>query len=237
MNFGINPRMLLVPMQPTKWSVCPPHYLLICIFLIGLYGSQTFETKFLGITPDNPLMVHVIKSDLTHNLSQINTSLALEVSRTVVDEIGPCADWTEINVSQKLVRIVAIVSGSVFLGPELCRRKEYLHASIDFTVDMFIAIAALKRWPEPFRVAAKYWIPQLKTVNQHRRRVHEFLVPVLQERRVLRGNCEEPPKDMLQWLLDKSDKFNVRTDEELAETQLILGTAAIHATTMTATQM
>ncbi|KAF6233972.1 hypothetical protein HO173_007802 [Letharia columbiana] len=200
-------------------------------------NEMTFETKLLGITPDNPLMVHVVKSDLTHNLSQINASLALEVSRTVSDEVGLCEDWTEINISQKLLKIVAIVSGHVFLGPDLCRREEYLHASIDFTVDLFTAIAALKRWPKSLRFAAKYWIPQLKTVNEHRRRVHEFLVPILRERRALRAKGEEPPKDMLQWLLDKSDQFNVRTDEELAETQLILGMAAIHTTTMTATQI
>lgn len=182
-------------------------------------------------------MVHVVRSDLTHNLSQINASLALEVSRTVSDEFGHCEDWMEINVSQKLLRIVAIVSGRVFLGPDLCRREEYLHASIDFTVDLFIAIAALKRWPGPLRIVAKYWIPQVKTVSEHRRRVHEFLVPILRQRRALRAERKETPEDMLQWLLAKSDKFNVRTDEELAETQLILGMAAIHTTTMTATQM
>ena len=182
-------------------------------------------------------MVHVIKSDLTHNLPQINASLAVEVSRTVSDEIGPCEDWTEINISQKLLKIVSIVSGHVFLGPDLCRREEYLHASINFTVNLFSALTALKRWPKPLRIIAKNWIPQLKTVYEQRRQMHEFLVPIIRERRALRAKGEEPSKDMLQWLLDKSDKFKVRTDEELAETQLILGMAAIHTTTMAATQM
>lgn len=182
-------------------------------------------------------MVHVVRSDLTHNLSLINPSLADAVSQTVSDEIGTCKDWTEINISQKLLKIVAIVSGYVFLGPDLCRREEYLHASIDFTVDLFMAIAALKRQPESLRFIAKYWIPQIKTVDEHRRRVHNFLKPILRERRALQSKGAETPKDMLQWLLDKSGQFNIRTDEQLAETQLILGMAATHTTTMTATQM
>lgn len=191
----------------------------------------------LGISADGPLIAHVVRSDLTNKLPEINPSLALEVSRTVSDEIGHCEDWMEINISQKLLKIVAIVSGHIFLGPDLCRRKEYLHASINFTVDLFTAIAALKRWPGPLRFAAKYWIPQVKTVKEHQRRVHDFLVPILQQRRALRANGKEPPQDLLEWLLDKSDKFNVRTDDELAQAQLILGMAAIHTTTMTATQM
>ncbi|RYP61968.1 hypothetical protein DL770_009669 [Monosporascus sp. CRB-9-2] len=200
-------------------------------------NEQTFETKHVGIIPDNPLMVHVLKSDLTQNLPRINETLTLAVARTVPDVIGACEDWRGVKIYQSLLQIVAIVSGHVFLGPDLCRRKEYLHASIHFTVDLFIAIAALKRWPKPLRIFAKYWIPQLKTVNEHRQRAREFLVPVIQDRKALQAKGEKKPEDMLQWLLDKSDKFNVRTDEELAEIQLILGMAAIHTTTMTATQI
>lgn len=182
-------------------------------------------------------MVHVVKSDHIRNLSQINPSLAYAVSQTVSDEVGTCNGWTEINISQKLLRIVAIVSGHVFLGPDLCRRDEYLHASIDFTVDFFMAIAALKRCPKALSFVSEYWIPQCKTVNEHRRRVYDFLKPIFLERRALQSSGAEPPKDMLQWLLNKSDRFNVRTDEQLAETQLILGMAAIHTTTMIITQM
>ena len=107
-------------------------------------------------------MVHVVKSDLTHNLSQVNASLADAVSRTISEEISSCEEWTEINVSQKLLKVIAIVSGHVFLGPELYQREEYLHASIDFTMDLFIVIGALKRWPKPLRFVAKYAIPQIK---------------------------------------------------------------------------
>ncbi|RYP72846.1 hypothetical protein DL769_004361 [Monosporascus sp. CRB-8-3] len=181
-------------------------------------------------------MVHVVKSDLTQKLGRINETLAPVVARTVADEIGPCKDWKEVNIYHSLLQIVAIVSGHVFLGPELCRREEYLRASIDFTVDLFVAIAALKRWPKRLRFLAKYWVPQLNTVYEHRRRAHDFLVPIIRRRRTIAKN-EEKPEDMLQWLLEKSEKFNLRGDEELAETQLILGMAAIHTTTIAATQI
>ena len=180
-------------------------------------------------------MVHAVKSDLTQPVP----SERLASGRSFGNHIRrdrPCEEWTEIQTSQKLLKVVATVSGHVFLGSELCRREEYLDASIDFAMDLFIAIGALKRWPKPLRFVAKYWIPQIRKANQHRRRVHEFLIPVLRERRARQAKGSKPPNDMLQWLLQKSNQFSVRTDEQLAETQLILGMAAIHTTIMAATQ-
>lgn len=141
-------------------------------------------------------------------------------------------------INQRLLRIVAIVSGHIFLGPELCRREEYLHASIDFTVDVFAAVRALKRWPKILRpVAARFFTPQLDRVKDHRVKAKEFLVPIIQQRKAMMKQGAEMPDDMLQWMLDKSDSHNVKDDAEMAFMQLTLSMAAIHTTSMTATHM
>ena len=142
-------------------------------------------------------MVHVAKLNLTHNLSHLCASLAFEVSRTVSDGIWWGGEAkTEINISQKLLKIVAIVSGHVFLGPDLCRQEEYPHAIINLTSNLFIPIAAVKSWLKLFAHRPKYWIPQIKTVNEHRPDMQQSLIPVLRETRALRAKGEEPPKDM-----------------------------------------
>ncbi|KFA71274.1 hypothetical protein S40288_08485 [Stachybotrys chartarum IBT 40288] len=207
------------------------------IVSVNAANEQTFEGKHVGISPDNPLMVHVVKGDLTQSLPRLVQRLSNAVNDAIVDGIGPCDDWKEVNIHQSLLRIVAVVSGNIFLGPELSKREDYLHSSINFTTDLFIAIAALKRWPTYLRSWAKFWVPQLKTVDEHRRRVRDFLVPVIRERRKLQESGDEEPDDILTWLLEKSKQFELTTDEELAETLLVLGMAAIHTTTMAATHM
>ena len=145
-------------------------------------------------------------------------------------------------INQKLLRIVAIVSGHIFLGPELCRREEYIDASINFTINVFSAIRALKKWPKIIRPIAQYFIPELRYLRAYKEKSKQFLIPIIQERRALMQRSKDIPKDMpddlLQWMLNKSDKhYDVQGDAEMAYMQLILSMAAIHTTSMTATNM
>jgi cytochrome P450 len=135
-----------------------------------------------------------------------------------------------VPIYQKLLQIVAIVSGHIFLGPELCRRPEYLHASINYTVDLFIAVRKLKAWNEWLRPIGQYFVPELSKITEHRQKAQDFLIPIIQERRAAFKKGEEEPDDMLQWMIAKAEEQNI-TDVALAETQLTLSLAAIHTTT------
>lgn len=184
-------------------------------------------------------MVHVIKSDLTHNLPKVTETLWNQVVRTVPAILGGSEEeWSPMVVYGQMLRVVAILSGSIFIGPDLCRRPEYLHASINYTVDVFKSALALKRWFRALRPIVKYWVPQVRTIREHRKKAHEFLVPVIRERRALAERGEkDAPSDMIQWLVNKAPKFGVTSDEKLAEVQLTLSMAAIHTTCGTVTQM
>lgn len=159
------------------------------------------------------------------------------MDRSVKTELPPCDDWTPVVINERLLRIVAIVSGHIFLGPDLCRREEYLHASINYTVDVFAAVRALKKWPSIIRPIARYFTPQLKGIRDHEERAKQFLIPIIQQRKELMKTGQEVPDDMLQWTLNKSESFNAQEDAKIATLQLTLSMAAIHTTTMTATHM
>lgn len=131
---------------------------------------------------------------------------------------------------QQLLKIIAIVSGSVFIGPDLCRREEYLHASINYTVDAFRAIGKLKKWHKLLRPIGQYFTPELKKIEEHRQKAREFLVPVISQRRAIMKNGGQLPDDMLQWMMFKAEKLNI-SDVQLADAQLSLSMAAIHTTT------
>ncbi|KAK2029114.1 cytochrome P450 [Colletotrichum zoysiae] len=202
-------------------------------------NNKSFETKLLNITFATPLMVHTVKADLTHNIPHLTSPMMTEAQETLREAFGESPEYSAVSVYQKLLRVVAIVSGIAFVGPETCRENEYLTNSIMFTVDLFSAIAELKKWPNwgPTRRIASYFIPQVKKMKDHRARSMAYLVPVIQKRRSMRFDSkEDKPKDMLQWLIEKSDKFGAKQDEDIAMVLILLGVAAIHTTTMAVTQ-
>ncbi|KAF5505675.1 Cytochrome P450 monooxygenase ATR2 [Colletotrichum siamense] len=193
------------------------------------------ETRWTDYHPINPLLLNVIKSNLTPSLAKVAVTLSGHIQRTVLDSLGSCTEWTEVVLYDKLLNMVAIISGRIFIGPELCHKKEYLEASTMFVIDLFTTAAKVKRWPKFLRFIGKHYIPEIKKLAEHRRRAAQVLVPVIEERKRLNTEGTEAPEDMLQWFIAKSSKFSMDSNEQLAETQLSLSVVAIHTTTMAAT--
>lgn len=150
-----------------------------------------------------------------------------------------CNTWTEVCINSKLVDIVARVSGRVFVGPDLCQDPEYLNCGSNYTVYLMEAVRAIKRirpWLRPFLVPR---LPEIKRLRDMEKRAAEHLQPIVRERMEAEKNDPnwEKPDDMMQWLLNRSSSYGGATVEGLAKVQLGLIFAAIHTTTMTATNI
>lgn len=196
---------------------------------------QTMHTKYTGLVTGVTLVPHIIKTSLTPALVRLNSLITDEVQHAFSTELPPCDDWTEVNINRKLLRIVALVSGRVFIGPELGRSEEYLDAAVNYTVELGQAREAVERmrpWLRPFLAGR---LPEVRKLRDREAQAHRFLDPVVAARLALKDG--EKPDDMLQWMIDGQGqgKFRKHTTEELARTQLGLSFAAIHTTTLTAT--
>ncbi|KAK8034549.1 Cytochrome P450 monooxygenase paxP [Apiospora rasikravindrae] len=202
--------------------------------VIGL--NREIESKYTGLVNESGFAAHMVRSDLTRSLNRINPELAAEAEQTVHEVLGPCDDWTPQVAFNQLLRVVAIVSGRIFLGPDLCRREEYIYASTMYTVDVFKAVRKLKAWNQYLRPIVQYFIPELKTLVEHRRKARAFLAPVIEERKEAMKNGGDLSDDMLQWMMNKAESNGV-SDGRLAELQLDLSLAAIHTTTMAVTDI
>ncbi|KAL2185733.1 cytochrome P450 [Thermothelomyces heterothallicus CBS 203.75] len=197
--------------------------------------AQTMHAKYTKIPIGQPLIPHTIKASLTPALVRINPTIASEVQLSIRKELPPCDSWTSININQKLLRIVALVSGRVFIGEELSRSEEYLDAAINYTVELMDARRAVERlraWQRPFLADR---LPEVKKLDQRLAQADRFLRPIVAARRKLQDS--EKPDDMLQWIMDGQDKFRQYSTEELARLQLALSFAAIHTTSVTATNV
>ncbi|KAI0187815.1 ent-kaurene oxidase [Xylaria flabelliformis] len=197
------------------------------------------ESRYTGLANNQAhtdFLIDLVRNDLTHSLNRINSRLSLKASITVPEELGPCEDWKSTIVYEKLLRIVAIISGNIFLGPELCKSEEWVTSAITYTVDLFTAIGKLKQWKSWARPIGQYFIPELKSLQEHRHKARAWLAPVIAKRRLMMKEGKELPDDMLQWMMSKTAEYDIG-DEELSLIQLNLSLAAINTTTRTVTSI
>lgn len=181
----------------------------------------------------------VVKVELTRNLVRLNPRLSAEVEETISQELPAAEDWTAIPAFASLCRVVAIVSGNIFVGPDLCRHEAYLDSAINFTADTTAATHQVKAWPRWFRSSAVALglCPAIQKARAHRQRMSKFLGPLVTERRQLLKEGKPVPDDMFQWIIEKAQKNGITELEHLASMQLLLTFAAIHTTSLTATAM
>jgi cytochrome P450 len=152
-----------------------------------------------------------------------------------------CEDWTEVNINSKLIDVIAQVSGRIFVGPDLCQDPEYLEYGRNYTVYVIEAVNAIKRirsWLRPFVVPHMQEIKKLRAVEK---KAANFMEPIVRERVEAEKNDPnwQKPDDMMQWLLNRTAEHadGAVSVEQIAKIQLGLIFAAVHTTSMTATNI
>jgi cytochrome P450 len=152
----------------------------------------------------------------------------------------PSDEWTEVNVNSKLVDIVTRVSGRIFVGPELCQDPEYLHCGSNYTLRVMDVVNAVKKmspWLRPFLASR---LPEVKNLRAMEQRAAQLLEPFVRQR--MESEKNDPnwvkPEDMMQWVINRHAAEGVPISaEEMAKLQLGFVFAAVHTTTMTATNI
>ncbi|KAK0610797.1 cytochrome P450 [Immersiella caudata] len=196
--------------------------------------AETMHVKYTQIEPGNKSIPHAIKTSLTPSLPRLSPPLTDEARESFNMEMPPCDNWTPVNINRILLRVVAMVSGRIFIGPDLCRSEEYLDAAINYTIEVMMArgeVDAMPAWKRPFLARS---LPAVKRLEARIKQAHAFMQPVVEARKRL--PADQKPDDMLQWLMESQQKFgDDNSVEKLARLQLGLSFAAIHTTTMTAT--
>lgn len=199
--------------------------------------KKGMEVKYTKLAVEGKMVVHSIKSDLTPALIRLNPVICQEVDDALREYMPPCEDWTEVCINQKLVDVIAKVSGRVFVGPELCQDPEYLDAGSNYTVDLMKAVQAVKQIRPILKPFLAPRTPEVVQLRQREKRATEVLRPIIEER--MNGKSKDPnwqePDDMLQWMINRSGGKD--SADTITHYQLGLIFAAIHTTTMTATNI
>ncbi|KAH8655513.1 cytochrome P450 [Xylariales sp. PMI_506] len=198
--------------------------------------DEHMEAKYTRIQTTVPIVPHTIKADLTPGLVRLNPVLSKEVQEVIDLEMPECSEWTSVNIHHKLLRIVGMVSGRIFIGPELGRKEEYLDAAINYTIEAMNvqkAVQTMRPWLRPFLANR---LPEAKKLDQRIKAAEDFMTPVVKKRMEL-VNSDDQPDDMLQWLIKSLGKFPDKVSQNLPRVQLGISFAAIHTTVLTATNV
>ncbi|CAI6339294.1 unnamed protein product [Periconia digitata] len=201
--------------------------------------ENLMETRYTQIITESQMMSHSIKADLTPNLSRLNSVVFEEVQQAVSEDIPACEDWTSINIYFTLVHMVAKITGRLFVGPDLCRHKDYIDSAINYTMDVIAVQQGAKKINPWLRPILAPRLPEYKRLRQREKDAEALLEPIIEARRVAEANDPDyqRPDDMLAWFMARSKDYRYHSNLELAKLQLGLIFAAIHTTTLTATNI
>lgn len=158
-----------------------------------------------------------------------------EVRAALTLALPDSSHWTEIDMHKTLTRVVAMVSGRVFVGPELCRTEEYVDSAINYTMDVMAAQRAVHEMRPVLRPFLASRLSQVKRLQNRIKEADAFLQPLVDVRREAAKNPNyAKPDDMLQWIVDAHGGLQNQEGSDLAKIQLGLSFAAIHTTTLVA---
>lgn len=186
--------------------------------------------------PDEAL-INAVRMDLTRNIPRSLEVLQDEASTAIPDTIGPCPDWKPVTVYSACLRMVALLSGRVFVGLPLCRDEEWIQTTTDYTMQIFVGGQSLLPYSPFIRAVIAPFNHSIRTLKSSRRKAARLLAPIIAERLAkAKSPDHKPQNDMITWLLERLGD-NASNVERNVGGHLNVSMAAMHTTTMNVTHV
>lgn len=175
----------------------------------------------LSILTTSHLSFAAVQKRFTPKLPHMLPRLVDELNYALPHIIGPCKDWTPIDLNDVMTRVVSHLTAATWVGGDLARNEEWHKANAETTANIFTLAIALKVLPAFLQPLAAPVLPMKKKLDGGLERVHAFLVPLIEERKRLVERNEkekekEKPEDMIQWMLDAAESEQERDTVNLA---------------------
>jgi hypothetical protein len=182
--------------------------------------------KHTGIGKDRPEATMAVKVDLTRHIANTLDGLQDEIRYSFNKELGPCEDWTPVVLYGAMARVVALLSGRVFVGRPLSRNEEWINASINYTMDAVKAQHAIAKWPVYLRDIVAPFLPEIRGVKQYGARGAKLLAPILKAtleraQRVKIGFADDNEQGtFISWILRHTTQKDREDPRFLADSQM-----------------
>jgi cytochrome P450 len=195
-----------------------------------------YTLKFLNI--DDMYHRSIIRSKLTRNIGATFDQVHDELVGALRDCIPTTGqEWVRVSILPTMQRIVCRASSRIIVGAPLCRDHDYQALVLNFIVNLKKSAFIISCFPEFLKPIVARFICRIPT---HVRQTMEFIRPIVEERsakmKEFGDDWDDAPSDMLMWLMSEA-KGVERSLEGWARRLLMLNFGAIHATSITFTQV
>ncbi|OBT60670.1 hypothetical protein VE03_09880 [Pseudogymnoascus sp. 23342-1-I1] len=202
-------------------------------------AQHVFTYKVTGIGEESHEILSAIKIDLTRNLNNVLDGLQDEARYAINSEFGPCEDWTPQPVYSKLTRIVALLSGRIFVGRPLSRDEAWVKATINYTWACVQASYACKRYSPYLRNFVGPYLKEVKNLKKLRQEGADLLQPIMnhllqktESEKLSLDGFDDEPGTFCSWILKYTNEKERASALHLANSQMAISFAAIHTTSM-----
>ena len=197
--------------------------------------QRMFVAKHTGIGESRPEVTQAVKIELTRHIASTLDGLQEETRYAFDKEPGSCEDWTPVVLYPKLTRIVALLSGRVFVGRPLSRQEEWIQATINFTVDSVGAKDAILKYPVFLRPFVAPFLPQIRRVKKYRAEGGKLLEPMLKaslararHEKTYLDDMEDEQATFISWVLGHTKEENRHDPTVLANNQMVCKSSSYH---------
>jgi cytochrome P450 len=105
-------------------------------------------------------------------------------------ELGKTNDWKQFNAMDLSSKLVHYISNRILVGPDLCRRPDYRHATESLNMSHVIFGALWNFVPlGPFRKPF-YWVFSIPYRMQIRRAMNKYIIPIIEDRMANKDNVD-----------------------------------------------
>ncbi|CAD6501468.1 BgTH12-01720 [Blumeria graminis f. sp. triticale] len=198
--------------------------------------SREFHPQVTGLGASDVSREFVAK-DLTRFVGAALHVLQDETTYAFNKELGSCEEWTPFVLYSFTARVVALLSGRVFVGLPLSRNEEWVNTSVDFTSYVMKFRDASQKLPLLLQNLVLPYIRETRQLKQLQQRAATLLRPTLDIER--EHNDGEKTLGLenssLKWLISRMDPRHRDDPLSISMLQLELSFAAIHTSSITLT--
>lgn len=206
-----------------------------CIF--NSFLERTFFPWYPGfegnrITLQTSVLEDAVRTKLTQSLGPASLGLCRCADEEVDEIFGLSEQWQQWEMRKHTQELIAKLSTQVFLGERLIKNKEWIRITVDYTVDMMLAVKELRLTPAPLRPIMHRFLSHCYYLRQDHtsaRKIIDEEIRVQQRERETAATKGEPPSkksDSIGWVTELSGGASI----DISGIQLSLTFAAIHTT-------
>lgn len=159
-----------------------------------------------------------------------------EINKNLSKFLPQSKEWTEMTPQPMMQKLIAISSGNIFVGPDLCNNPAWVDGAIGTAMAAFRAGSRLKTyswWLRPFVYKS---LPELQGLQKIQQDMRDMVNPEVQRRKEMAkqpGWEQKKPDDYLQWYIDSDHPWD---EEEMPSVLAGLGMVSVSSTSNTGTQ-